>query len=114
MLIRKIKKGIYEILLEDNNENQYRVEDQRQEGALGSHNSDGTVAEAGVEGSHYPAHNPWAIWEKVGESKKDEENFWGLGPEIDVEDYVLLINQKTFKDCVFTIALGEEANECIN
>ena len=96
MLIRKIKKGIYEVLLEDHTESQYRVEDMRTVGAMTTE-------------SVTPS-QPWAVWE-LKHAKDPKENFWKLGPEVDHEAYTHIISEKTFKDCMFAIALWEEANE---
>ena len=95
MLIRKVKKGVYEILLEDTTDHQYRVEDQRQIGAMGE---------------SYVVAEPWAVWEKI----EGDDDFWKLGPELDEENYKFITSEESFKDCIFTISLWEEANEYIN
>jgi len=96
MLIRKIKKGIFEVLLEDDSNTQYRVEDSRVIGAI-----DRT----------YIVTHPWTVWENLGET---EEDFWKIGAEVDDGKYTNLISEKSFKDCIFAISLWEEANEILN
>ena len=98
MLIRKIKKGLYEVLLEDDTESQYRVEDMRVSGSLPT---------------AYKASQPWGVWEHINPQQAGKD-FWKMGNELDVKDYTLLIEEKSFKDCIFAISLWEEANEILN
>lgn len=80
MLIRKIQKGMYEII--DDCDNEYLVEDSR------------VTLARNLPSDADSRQGDWGVWD----TEPSE------GPR-------LLINDKTFKDCLFAISLWEEAEE---
>tara|TARA_B100000212_G_scaffold179923_2_gene135398 strand:- start:3327 stop:3632 length:306 start_codon:yes stop_codon:yes gene_type:complete len=97
MLLRKINRGLYEVM--DTFENNYIVQDSRVPSAKSLPNFCKTKD------------GYWTVWYEnpyqINVSTYEDERM-----ELD-ESYVFINNDKTLKDCLFSVALLEEAQEII-
>jgi len=95
MLLRKINRGLYEVM--DAFENNYVVQDSRVESAKS--------LPTGVKTNE----GHWGIW--------FENPLLFSGPSLEndrlelSQEYVFINNDKTLKECLFAVALLEEAQE---